>query len=54
VLLAVFGLVAALLLGVALRRRYHPAAVLAAVLPLAVMGTLGLLLAIDTTLPALR
>jgi sortase A len=54
VLLALCGLVGALLLGVALRRRYHPAAVLAVVLPLAVLGTLGLLLAIDTTLPALR
>jgi sortase A len=54
VLLAVVGLGAGLLLGVALRRRYHPAAVLAVVLPLALMGALGLLLAIDTTLPALR
>jgi sortase A len=54
VLLAVCGLGAALVLGFALRRRYHPAAVLAVVLPLAVMGTLGLLLAVDTALPPLR
>ena len=48
------GLGGALLAWFALRRRYRPAAWLAVVAPLAVMGAIALLFDIDLLLPPLR
>ena len=53
-LLVVLGLGSALLLGLVLRKRYHPAAVLAVVAPLAAIGLLGIFLNIDSGLPPFR
>jgi sortase A len=53
-LLAVIGLGGAVLLWFALRRRYHLAAVAAVVVPIALVGLLGLLLNLDASLPPLR
>jgi hypothetical protein len=43
-----------LLLGFALRRRYHPAAVLTVVAPFVLLGVLGAFLNVDAALPAFR
>jgi sortase A len=52
--LALFGLASAGLLGVMLRRRYRTSTVAIVVVPLLVLGLLGLLLNVDAALPALR
>jgi sortase A len=54
ILLALVVFAGAIVLGFALRRRYHRAAVLAIVVPLVVLGLLSTLLAVDAALPPLR
>lgn len=52
--LALVGIGGALLLGVALRRRYRLTTIGVVVLPIALVGLLGLLLSLDGSLPPLR
>ena len=53
-LLALVALGTAAVLAFVLRRRYRTSTVAVVVLPLAVLGLLGLLLNIDAALPPLR
>lgn len=52
--LAAFGVIGALVAWLALRRRYGALAVAVVVVPLAVVGVLGVLLSADLLLPVLR
>jgi hypothetical protein len=53
-LLAVVCAGGAIALAFLLRPRYHPVAVAAIVVPVALLGVVGLMLNVDAALPALR
>jgi len=54
VLFAIVGIGGAVALTLFLRRRYHPVAVAAIVVPVALLGVVALLLNVDAALPPLR